>query len=49
MLSDSQPFLLQGNWWWIFFPALFIVATSLSVNMIGDALRESLEPEGRKG
>ena len=49
MLSYSQPFLLQGNWWWIFFPALFIVATSLSVNMIGDALRESLEPEGRKG
>ncbi|RLT26357.1 MAG: ABC transporter permease [Chloroflexi bacterium] len=49
MLSDSQPFLLQGNWWWIFFPALFIIATSLSVNMIGDALRDSLEPEGRKG
>jgi peptide/nickel transport system permease protein len=48
MLSDSQAFLLQGNWWWIFFPALFIVMTSLSVNMIGDALRDSLEPAGRR-
>ena len=48
MLSDSQPFLLQGKWWWIFFPALFIVMTSLAVNMIGDALRDSLEPAGRR-
>ena len=47
MLSDAQPYLLQGNWWWIFFPALFIILTSLSINMIGDALRDSLEPAGR--
>jgi ABC-type dipeptide/oligopeptide/nickel transport system permease subunit len=39
---------LQGNWWWIFFPALFIILTSLSINMIGDALRDSLEPAGRR-
>jgi peptide/nickel transport system permease protein len=48
MLSDAQPYLLQGNWWWIFFPALFIILTSLSINMIGDALRDSLEPAGRR-
>ena len=48
MLSNAENFLLQGNWWWIGFPALFIIMTSLSVNMIGDALRESLEPEGRR-
>ena len=48
MLSNAEDFLLQGNWWWIGFPGLFIVITSLSVNMVGDALRESLEPEGRR-
>jgi ABC-type dipeptide/oligopeptide/nickel transport system permease subunit len=48
MLSNAEDFLLQGNWWWIGFPGLFIIMTSLSVNMIGDALRESLEPEGRR-
>ena len=48
MLSNAENFLLQGNWWWIGFPGLFIIMTSLSVNMIGDALRESLEPEGRR-
>jgi ABC-type dipeptide/oligopeptide/nickel transport system permease subunit len=48
MLSNAEDFLLQGNWWWLFFPGLFIVMTSLSVNMIGDALRDSLEPEGRR-
>ena len=48
MLSNAENFLLQGNWWWLGFPALFIIMTSLSVNMIGDALRESLEPEGRR-
>ena len=48
MLSNAEDFLLQGNWWWLGFPGLFIIMTSLSVNMIGDALRESLEPEGRR-
>ena len=48
MLSNAENFLLQGNWWWLGFPGLFIIMTSLSVNMIGDALRESLEPEGRR-
>lgn len=48
ILSESTTFLLQGNWWWIAFPGLFIVLTSLSINMIGDALRDALDPRGRK-
>ena len=27
MLSNAEDFLLQGNWWWLFFPGLFIVMT----------------------
>ena len=48
ILSESAKFLQQGNWWWIGFPGLFIVLTSLSVNMIGDALRAALDPRGVK-
>jgi len=48
ILSESTPFLLQGNWWWIGFPGLFIIMTSLSINMIGDALRAALDPRGRR-
>ena len=48
ILSESAKFLQQGNWWWMGFPGLFIVLTSLSVNMIGDALRGALDPRGAK-
>jgi peptide/nickel transport system permease protein len=48
ILSESAKFLQQGNWWWIGFPGLFIVLTSLSINMIGDTLRSALDPRGRK-
>ena len=48
IISESSKFLQQGNWWWIGFPGLFIVLTSLSINMIGDTLRSALDPRGRK-
>lgn len=48
ILSEATKFLQQGNWWWIGFPGLFIVMTSLSINMIGDALRAALDPRGIK-
>lgn len=48
ILSESTTFFLQGNWWWIAFPGLFIVLTSLSINMIGDGLRDALDPRGRR-
>lgn len=48
IISESAKFLQQGNWWWIGFPGFFIVLTSLSINMIGDTLRTSLDPRGRK-
>lgn len=48
ILSEATKFLQQGNWWWIGFPGLFIVLTSLSINMIGDALRAALDPRGVK-
>jgi peptide/nickel transport system permease protein len=48
IISEASKFLQQGNWWWMGFPGLFIVMTSLSINMIGDALRGALDPRGSK-
>jgi peptide/nickel transport system permease protein len=33
-----------GNWWAVFFPGVAIVITVLSFNMLGDALRDVLDP-----
>jgi peptide/nickel transport system permease protein len=33
----------------IFFPALFLSVTVLAVNLLGDGLRDSLDPRATKG
>jgi peptide/nickel transport system permease protein len=39
---DSRP-------WAVLFPAAFIVSITLSVNFLGDGLRDALDPTSRKG
>jgi peptide/nickel transport system permease protein len=46
MLSDARSYLLTA-WWTGVFPGLAIVATVLSVNLIGERLRELLDPRLR--
>jgi peptide/nickel transport system permease protein len=43
MLSDSTVFLRQAAWL-IFFPGVAIVITAVGFNLLGDGLRESLDP-----
>lgn len=43
MLMGGQTTLLSGSWWQTVFPGLFIVLTVLSINFIGDAIRDSLD------
>lgn len=40
---DSVDFY-AGNWWGVLFPGIAIVVTVLSFNMLGDALRDVLDP-----
>ncbi len=44
MLAESQRFLLSGAWWALFFPGLAIVLTVLGFNLLGDGLRDALDP-----
>lgn len=43
MLSEARPYLIQAPWIAIF-PGLAIMFTVLSLNMVGDGLRDTLDP-----
>ena len=44
MLSEAQPFYVT-NWTNVFFPGFMIFLTALSVNLIGNGLRDALDPQ----
>jgi ABC-type dipeptide/oligopeptide/nickel transport system permease subunit len=46
MLSDGRS-LIFTQWWLTVFPGLAIFVTVLSVNLLGDGLRDALDPELR--
>jgi peptide/nickel transport system permease protein len=46
MLGDARTFM-QDAWWFVAFPGLAIVLTVLSVNLLGDAARDKLDPRLR--
>lgn len=46
MRSVSQEFNFPGAWWITAVPAVFLAATLLSFNVLGDALRDVLDPRG---
>ncbi len=43
MLSDGLTYLNDGYWWLIYPAGLLIIATCVSFNFIGDALRDAFE------
>lgn len=44
MLSDSRKYMEMAPWL-VIFPALFIILTILSFNILGDSLRDVLDPK----
>jgi peptide/nickel transport system permease protein len=40
--------LLTGVWWWSFFPGLFLALTVLGFNLLGDGMRDALDPRMRE-
>jgi peptide/nickel transport system permease protein len=48
MLSDaSAGEIFTVAWWMMLFPGLFLLATTLSFNLVGDGLRDALGPSDR--
>lgn len=46
MLDGANQYLESAPWLW-FFPGLLILLTVLSINYLGDGLRDALDPRGR--
>jgi len=47
MLSKGRDFIVVGQWWVATFPGLAIAFTVVCMNLIGDALRDALDPQLR--
>ncbi|WP_406857498.1 ABC transporter permease [Alsobacter sp. KACC 23698] len=44
MLNTGKNFLQQGQWWMSMFPGVGIFMTVLGFNLLGDGLRDALDP-----
>lgn len=44
MLSASRNYIYSGEWWFSLFPGLMIMITILGFNLLGDGLRDALDP-----
>jgi len=47
MLADGYKYLTSGSWWALLFPGVFIMLAVLGFNLLGDALRDALDPRLR--
>ena len=50
LLNDGAQVInpVRSNWWLLLFPATIMATTLLALNFLGDALRDVLDPRGRK-
>ncbi|MBK9712540.1 MAG: ABC transporter permease [Kouleothrix sp.] len=48
MLSTARDYVGQGKWWYSTFPGLAIMLTVLGFNLLGDGLRDALDPRLRR-
>ncbi|MFD0914890.1 ABC transporter permease [Pseudahrensia aquimaris] len=47
LIRIGQGYLFSGEWWIILFPSITLLALALSVNLLGDWLRDALNPKLR--
>ena len=47
MINNGNNFLYSGEWWLVVFPGLALVLLCMSVNLLGDWLRDALNPKLR--
>jgi len=47
LIRIGQGFLFSGEWWILLFPACTLLVLALSVNLLGDWLRDALNPRLR--
>ena len=48
LIRFGNNFLFSGEWWITFFPAIFLIVLALSINLLGDWMRDALNPKLKK-
>ena len=46
MIADSQSVYQYGAWWYLVFPSLALLITTLAFNIFGDGVRDAFDPRG---
>jgi peptide/nickel transport system permease protein len=47
LIRNGNDYLFSGEWWITVFPGAMLVLIALSVNLLGDWLRDALNPKLR--
>jgi peptide/nickel transport system permease protein len=47
MTAEGASYIVSGEWWIFLFPGLAIMVTVLALNLVGDTLRDLLDPRMR--
>ncbi len=45
----SNSIVIQNYWWQWLFPSIFLMITTICINIIGDALRDVMDPKSNSG
>jgi peptide/nickel transport system permease protein len=48
MISEGSQDIVSGQWWVSVFPGIFIALLVISFNLVGDGLRDYLDPRSRR-
>jgi ABC-type dipeptide/oligopeptide/nickel transport system permease subunit len=48
MVQEGQEYFVTGYWWMTVFPGLAILLFVLAFNLMGDGLRDVLDPKMRR-
>jgi ABC-type dipeptide/oligopeptide/nickel transport system permease subunit len=46
MINDAAGYYQAGFWWYLLFPALALLITTLAFNILGDSVRDAMDPRG---
>jgi peptide/nickel transport system permease protein len=48
MIAEGSQYIVSGQWWISIFPGIFIALLVISFNLVGDGLRDYLDPRSRR-
>jgi peptide/nickel transport system permease protein len=46
MIDDASGYYQYGYWWYLLFPSVALLITTLAFNILGDSVRDALDPRG---